>query len=270
MNKRAVFGALVLLFALGGCSAQREITGRPAAQPTSHVIDADAGMLERMNPTTSVPEPTPASRPAAGTITPPAKDQVLNARTQALEGMTEEQTNRLNEVITGANGWWEYRYLERNIFGNLEDPDGLAWNYFHETGLIPVDLDYTGDLDVNAICEEEGLSWREFCEKYGTEDTLGEFLDYNEHTADDFIEALIGIAASVRSEALRADLEYLISETALARDTHEMEHANNMYKMLHDLDYFLLRYGPDLLPEERDYNVPPIESKYYGMLSLYW
>ena len=58
-----------------------------------------------------------------------------------------------------------------------------------------------------------------------------------------------------------------MDETALARETHAMEHANNIYKKLHDLDYFLLRYGPtDMGVYVED---PSTVSKYYGTLSYY-
>ena len=46
-----------------------------------------------------------------------------------------------------------------------------------------------------------------------------------------------------------------------------MEHANNAYKALHDLDYFLLRYGPaDVGPYVTDDSTV---STYYGTLSVY-
>ena len=50
--------------------------------------------------------------------------------------------------------------------------------------------------------------------------------------------------ATVQNEALRNDLQQIIDQTALAAETHEMEYANNIYRLLHDMDYFLLRYGP--------------------------
>ena len=55
--------------------------------------------------------------------------------------------------------------------------------------------------------------------------------------------------------------------TELAKNTHVMEYVNSMYKKIHDLDYFLLRYGPtDVGPYVVDDSTI---SKYYGTLSIY-
>ena len=55
--------------------------------------------------------------------------------------------------------------------------------------------------------------------------------------------------------------------TTCSADTHEMEHANNIYKALHDIDYFLLRYG---IEDVGKYTADDsVVSKYYGVLSVY-
>lgn len=51
------------------------------------------------------------------------------------------------------------------------------------------------------------------------------------------------IKATVKNKELKDDLQRIIDETKLAKETHEMEHANNVYKLLHNMDYYLLRYG---------------------------
>ena len=88
----------------------------------------------------------------------------------------------------------------------------------------------------------------------------------------------IGVLTMNRPEALNAPneqvlrdlaaaLESLREEILLARDLRSMEHANNAYKALHDLDYFLLRYGPaDVGPYVTDDSTV---STYYGTLSVY-
>ena len=49
--------------------------------------------------------------------------------------------------------------------------------------------------------------------------------------------------------------------------TYNRFDANNIYKALHDMDYFLLRYGiEDVGKYTRDDSVV---SKYYGVLSVY-
>lgn len=54
---------------------------------------------------------------------------------------------------------------------------------------------------------------------------------------------------------------------AVNNNTHRMEIVNDIYKKLHDLDYFLLRYGPKDVAKyvEDDSTV----SKYYGTLPFY-
>ena len=72
---------------------------------------------------------------------------------------------------------------------------------------------------------------------------------------------------SVHNERLIADLQQLIDLTGLAAETHEMEYVNEIYKILHDLDYFLLRYGiEDVGKYTTDVSVV---SKYYGVLIVY-
>ena len=59
----------------------------------------------------------------------------------------------------------------------------------------------------------------------------------------------------------------IMDQTEQAKETHRMEIVNDIYKKLHDLDYFLLRYGPKDVAKyvEDDSTV----SKYYGTLPFY-
>ena len=86
------------------------------------------------------------------------------------------------------------------------------------------------------------------------------------YAADDFISLREELEASAQNEDLKAELRYLAEEMELAKG-HEMEHVNNVYKKLHDLDYFLLRYGPE------DFGMYDMDRttvcKYYGTLSFY-
>lgn len=192
----------------------------------------------------------------------PSKEEVLAAREQALEGMTSEQIERLTQFIIEANMWWEYGYLYENIFSQLEDPDALTWNYFDQTGEIHIGWAIGADLDPDTVCAEENITKDEFYAKYGKRVVAN-----NPYNADDFISWLEDIIAGVQNEYLHADLQYIADETQLAKEGHIMEHANNAYKMLHDMDYFLLRYGPEDVGQfVRDKSTV---SKYYGMLSVY-
>lgn len=192
----------------------------------------------------------------------PTAEQVLTARERALAGMTQEQVRRLKLVVREANLWWEHQYFYSNIFGQLEDPDDLYWNYFDKTGEIQIAWAYDGSLDKDAVCRQENLTEDQFYARYGTK-----VVTENRYTADDFVAILDELMESVRDESLRSALEYVREEARLAKEQHSMEHADNEYRALHDLDYFLLRYGPtDVGPYVIDDSTV---TKYYGTLSIY-
>lgn len=192
----------------------------------------------------------------------PSQDEVLVAREHALEGMTSEQIERLTELITGANMWWENQYLYENIFSHLEDPDELTWNYLELKGEIQIGWAIDSDLDPDTVCAEENITKDEFYTKYGAR-----VITNNPYNADDFISWLEDTITGVQNKYMCADLQYIADETQLAKETHIMEHASNAYKMLHDMDYFLLRYGPEDVG--KSVTDKSTVSKYYGMLSIY-
>lgn len=193
----------------------------------------------------------------------PTEEEVLEAREQALSGMTKEQIQRLNKVIREANYWWENNYLYENIFEKLSDPGSLYWNYFDQTGEIQIGWAVGEDLDIDAICAQEGLNEDAFYIKYGTKVTTN-----NQYDADDFLAILNELISTVQDETLKTNLQAIRDEAQEAKDKHSMKHANNEYKALHDLDYFLLRYGPtDVGPYVEDRSTV---FKYYGTLSSYF
>lgn len=59
----------------------------------------------------------------------------------------------------------------------------------------------------------------------------------------------------------------MINAASLAAETHDMEYANDIYKILHDMDYFLLRYGIEDVGGYTRYD--DVVSKYYGVLNVY-
>lgn len=173
------------------------------------------------------------------TLIVPSKEQVLEAREQVLEGMTEQEIKRLKENIKVANQQMEEAYVYHNIFEKLEDKEHLYWNYFEQKGEIQI-------------------GWN----ADGTPITT-----YNRFDAVNFINLMYEMKDSVKNLALQNDLQYIIDETQKALETHEVVHVNNIYKMLHDMDYYLLRYGLDdvgVFVQDKS-----IISKYYGMLSVY-
>ena len=193
----------------------------------------------------------------------PSKEDVLAMRETVLEGMSEEEIDRLTENIKIANLCLESAYLYDNIFDKLSDKDSLYWNYFEEKGDIQIGWAYNGTYsDMKAIMADEGISQNEFYEKYGKP-----VMAYNRFDAANFVNLIQDMMQSVHNELLLADLQQLIDLTLLAEETHEMEYANAIYKILHDLDYFLLRYGiEDVGAYTKDSGVV---STYYGVLVVY-
>lgn len=171
-------------------------------------------------------------------ISVPSKEEVLEMREVVLEGMSEEEIERLTENIKVANLRMESAYLYDDIFGKLSDENSLYWNYFDEKG----------DIQIGWADDEPVMV-------------------YNRFDATNFINLIEDMQKSVHNEMLVADLQQLIDLTALAAETHEMEYANEIYKILHDLDYFLLRYGIEnvgVYTQDRS-----VVSKYYGVLQVY-
>lgn len=193
----------------------------------------------------------------------PSKEEVLAMRETVLEGMSDEEIERLTENIKVANLRLESAYLNDNIFDKLSDKDSLYWNYFDQKGDIQIGWSYDGSYsEMKTIMENEGISEREFNEKYGEP-----VIEYNRFDAANFINLVQDMQESVHNEKLIADLQQLIDLTRIAAETHEMEYANAIYKILHDLDYFLLRYGMEDVGKFT--NDGGVVSRYYGVLTAY-
>jgi len=213
-------------------------------------------------PPASPAEPAiPPASPAEPAIpTAPSEEEVLRVRERALEGMTPEQIKRLTETVKTANLCLEQEYMYNDLWGKLEDPKSLQWNYFHETGKIQIGWAYDGAYDMEAVCEQEELTEDEFYAKYGVP-----VIAYNDYDANAFIALLDSLNADIRNFDLYRELQCIKLDTQAAARTHEVEHVKNLYMRLHDLDYFLLRYGPsDVGPYVKDDSTV---SKYYGTLS---
>lgn len=66
---------------------------------------------------------------------------------------------------------------------------------------------------------------------------------------------------------LAADLDNLSEAIEQAKDTHDVSYVERAYQIVHDMDYFLLRYGTwDVGSHVSDMSAV---SKYYGALEIY-
>lgn len=244
MKKTVTIVLLLSIIALSGCTTDEKNTSAETEISTETESND-----ERTEEEDSEPEP-------------PEREEVLAARELALEGMSEEEAERLTENIKTANLVLEQAYMYDNIFGKLEDKDSLYWNYFDQTGEIQIGWAYEGDIVKKEVMEEENLTEEDFYSKYGSP-----VVAENHYDAEAFAELLADMKSTVNNENLQNDLQQIIDNTKLAAETHEMEYANNIYKLVHDMDYFLLRYGPD---DVGSYvQDKSMISRYYGTLSFY-
>ena len=270
MKKALVPAFLIFCLILAGCSANHG---------TAEELSTKTGTLQEENVSASpeISNSNELSIPAQETKTDesdqsvnqtvsqptaPTREDVYSAREIATAGMSDADITRLTEVISGANHWWEMNYLYDHIFDALSDPDNLRWNIFHQTGLAQIGWVLEDEIDMKTVCAEENLTADAFYEKYASPAVA-----YNDYTADMFIDILKELQETVVNNDLESDLQYIIDELTLARDTHDAEHVINMYKTLHDMDYFLLRYYSDV------YTGSQMDSstvaKYYDVLSIY-
>ena len=244
MKKTVIIVLLFSIIALSGCTTDEKNTS--AETEISTETESNDEKTEEED---SEPEP-------------PEREEVLAARELALEGISEEEAERLTENIKTANLVLEQAYMYDNIFGKLEDKDSLYWNYFDQTGEIQIGWAYEGDIVKKEVMEEENLTEEDFYSKYGSP-----VVAENHYDAEAFAELLADMKSTVNNENLQNDLQQIIDNTKLAAETHEMEYANNIYKLVHDMDYFLLRYGPD---DVGSYvQDKSMISRYYGTLSFY-
>lgn len=252
MKNRKIKGcltALCLCLLLSACRKKENIA--ETQQETMQVIESENTIED------------PAATDDDAEVYIPSKEEVLVMRELVLDGMTDEEIERLTENIKVANLQMESAYLNDDIFEKLSDKDSLSWNYFDQKGDIQTGWSYEGNYsDIKKVMDEEGISKNEFDEKYGEP-----VIQYNRFDANNFIDLIADMQKSVQNEFLVADLQQLIDLTSLAAETHEMEYANEIYQILHDLDYFLLRYGiEDVGMYTRDKSVV---STYYGVLTVY-
>lgn len=179
MNRNITIGILVLnvcLF-LTACSDKKTVE---EVQPVTMTEQESESTMEDND------EPDDAAE-----ISAPSKAEVLTMRELVLEGMTDDEIERLTENIKVANLRMESAYLSDDIFEKLSDKDSLYWNYFDQKGDIQTGWSYDGTIsDIKAIMKKEGLTQSEFYQKYGEPVILDYFLlrygieDVGKYTTD--------------------------------------------------------------------------------------
>lgn len=142
----------------------------------------------------------------------PSKEEVTGMREASLNGMMEKDIDQLKEVIRNARKSIFGKYYENDFFGKLEDPENPYWNYLEEKGEI--------SIGNNAAA-------------------------YNAFNGEDFITVIEELKESTKSEFLCQKLELLQADMKAALESHNVLYVEDLYRRLHDMDYYLLRYGPE-------------------------
>lgn len=191
----------------------------------------------------------------------PIKEHVLEMRSKVLAGMSEVEIKQVNKLVKRANDNGESGFLSGRKFKEYQDPDSLYWKLFTESGDVVVGYGFESTVpkyDVNS-----GMTEEEYNEKYGTpvvesiETPLGErFNAYIEELAD-----------LLKTDLLDEDFEEMKQYMQLAIKTHDVNYLYEIYYKIHDLDYYLFRYGPEDISPLVGY-ASSIEI-YYGALHVY-
>ncbi|MBQ7781116.1 MAG: hypothetical protein IJ405_03740 [Lachnospiraceae bacterium] len=263
MKRKIVLGIIVLSI-VGLCACGTETkngsTGTEneisTEMPTSSAVNTteqSGGEIEteREENITEVADTTEVVAPSA--------EEVYAMRTDVLAGMTAEEVERLKENIKVANLAMERAYLNDNLFERLSDTENLYWNYIDQKGDIQIGWALSGDVEYDSSL---GLTYEEFKEQYGEP-----VMAYNRFDADNFIALMQEMSDSLASDLLKNDFANLIENMELAKETHDVEYIKQIYYILHDMDYYLLRYGPEDVAKytEDDSTI----LKYYGVLEVY-
>ena len=203
----------------------------------------------------------------------PSKETVLERRNACLQGMSEEDITRLTENIKVANLAMEYSYLYDRLFERMADPEDLYWNY----------IDQKGDIQIGYSLEQEAVdAWKEYSQNAEEITDMDSYwkayqqyeeehgqpvYTYNRFDADNFIALMEEMKGLLKNDTLTADLDQLIENTRQAKETHDVTYIKEIYYILHDMDYYLLRYAPDDVASF-------VQDKgriavYYGALQVY-
>lgn len=187
----------------------------------------------------------------------PSAQQTEAVREAALRGISEEEREALTVYIKDYHNWMEYRMLYENMEKRLSDKKNVYWNYFDEPGEIQTGW-YLEEGYEN-YPEYGKISLEELGQKYG-EPVMTE----NRYDVETVTGRLRGLTASVTNQAFADDVEALCSALEEGSREHDVKRIMYAHEILHDMDYFVLRYSPeDVAPYTTDKS---LSGRYYGVL----
>lgn len=190
----------------------------------------------------------------------PSKDVVLATRENALAGMLPEDIDRVKSVIKSANQSLEFLYIFSNLEYCFSDPESYYWRYLEQTGEFVRSYLYFEGMEEQG--KALGLSKEEIEQQFGEPVYAN-----NEYDAERIIQLLQELQNTIHNETFKQDFINMAEYVQKAKETHDVNYILNIYRILHDMDYYLLRYGPeDVGPYVEDTSTIDI---YYGILEDY-
>lgn len=250
MKKKCFILILIVLLMLSGCGMNRkeniskDVTSKDSVSKNVTSKNAAVNSKQKKDTYSKAPD----------------KSTVQLKRAAALKGMTDADAKRLTSDVSRANLRLEQAFMFEDLEKHLSDPKSYTWNYLESTGEILVGYGYE-EKDL-AKKNSLHLSDKEFEEKYGEKVTT-----YNEYDAKKIIAVLSDLRSTIHNKDLRQDFENMIEDVSNAKETHDVKYVINAYQILHDMDYYLLRYGPeDVGKYVQD---PSTIDIFYGVLTCY-
>lgn len=245
MNKKCLLVILSIIVIINGCKARQKeaVTNNESSKITT----SDNSKSTNNNTNSKDTEV-------------PTKDEVLTMQSIALKDMKKNDIERLKTTISTANLRLEWEFLFGDLESRLSDPESYYWNYLESTGEILIGYAY--DDEALAKKDSLGLTEKNFEKEYGQQITT-----YNDYYANKIIELLSDLKSGINDKNLIQDFNNLIKYVSNAKENHDIEDIISIYRILHDMDYYLLRYGPeDVGKYVQD---PSTINIYYGVLTCY-
>ena len=238
-----LIGLILLLSACGKVNEQQDEKNLSGTEENNITVSDTEQKLEEDQPL----------------IEAPTKEEVIKKREFCLEGMTDENIRILKEKIKFANQVLENACFYDNIFEKLANSEDLFWNYIDQKGEIVIGYAFEEGEEYQ---KSSGLSFEEYAMKFGQPVKA-----YNKYDAESFIKLMEELKDTIYCQSLKEDFDKLIECMDEAKDTHDVKYVQEIYYILHDMDYYLLRYAPeDIGPYVQDRSMI---DKYYGVLEVY-
>lgn len=207
----------------------------------------------------------------------PSEEETEELREVALQGMKEEEISELSDYLKTYHNWLEGKLLYDDWETALLDKESLEWNFIDESGTVLAGWTLEWDWDPEnypETAEEERAYMKERYPEYGeiSLDELGEkygepYYEENRYGAEAVAQRVNELTASAENEVFQKDVEALCTALQQAKETHEAEYVMQAHEIVHDMEYFLLRYSPrDVAPYTRDKS---LSSRYYGALEVW-